>query len=68
MFNIRLQAPNLASESLTFHIGNPMVWMNDHVTTKISEMDRKTNFLSYGAPLMHVELNYERGLSTELVY
>ena len=52
---------------MTFHIGVPVVRTDDHVTTKISEMDRKPEFLSYGAPLVHVEFSYERGLRTELV-
>ena len=41
-------------ESVTFHIGCPVVWMDGgmygHETTKISWMERP-NFLIYGAPL-----------------
>ena len=40
----QVAAPNLAS--MTFHIGNPVVRTDDHVTTKISEMVRKPEFLS----------------------
>ena len=43
----------------TFHIGFPVVRTDErtygHLITKVSQMDRLTNLLSYGAPLIFLD-------------